>query len=215
MWPHNIKAVLFDMDGTLVDSENLHYHNLVDVCKNYGYEFTTKDDDAFLGTSMTYIFEHLKDRFVNPPSFEQFKEDNISLFEQVVEEKHLFKGVKAALDDLKAKKIPLSVVTNGEEKAAKVALTKTNIWDYFDKIITASDVKNAKPHPEPYLQAADFLNVDIKDCMVIEDSPAGIEAGIKAGAYVTAITTSVPSEKLKKAHKIVESFSEIPFKKLF
>ncbi len=215
MWPQNIKAILFDMDGTLIDSEALHFHNLVDICKGYGYEFTAKDDDKFLGTSMAYIFDNIRQNFTKPVSFEQFKQNNISLFEKHVEQKHLFQGVVNILDYLYAKKIPLCVVTNGEEKAAEVALTKTKIWDYFDKVITATDVKNAKPHPEPYLQAAEFLKIDIKDCMVIEDSPAGVEAGIKAGAYVVAVTTSVPSEKLKAAHKIVEKFTEIPFKKLF
>ncbi len=215
MWPQNIKAILFDMDGTLVDSENIHFQNIVRICKDYGYKFTEKDDEDFLGTSMTYIFENIKGRFSKPMTFEEFAEQNISLFGQIVNKEHLFPGVKEALDYLKEKEIPLSVVTNGEEAAAKVALTKTEIWDYFDHVITASHVTKAKPHPEPYLKAAALLNVDIKDCLIIEDNPTGIESGIKAGGYVVAIKTSVPMEKLKQAHKTVEKFAEIPFKKLF
>ncbi len=214
MWPQ-VKAVLFDMDGTLIDSEHIHYNSLIDVCRRYGYDFTAGDETRFLGTSMRYIYDNIHKDFIKSISFEQFRGDNIEYFEKVIGEQHLFTAVKESLDYLKGKKIPLCLVTNSEEQATDIALRKTKIRDYFDYVVTSANVKNAKPFPEPYLLAAQHLNMDIKDCLVVEDSPTGVEAGLKAGAHVVAITSSIKAENLKKAHKIVEKFSEIPFKKLF
>ncbi len=216
MWPQNIKAVLFDMDGTLVDSENLHYQNTVQLCEIYGGYFSHDDDDAFMGRTMSYIFNAIKERFADSSvTFADFQKANEALFAEGITKEHLFKGVREALDYLQQKNIPLCLVTNSEKNNAEVALKKTEIWDYFDKIITSHDVANGKPHPEPYAKAADFINIAIENCMVVEDSEAGIESGLKAGAYVVAIKGSLPEDKLKKAHKIVENFAEIPFQKIF
>ncbi len=215
MWPQNIKAVLFDMDGTLIDSEGLHFQNTVQLCERFGGYFTAEDDEHFMGRTMADIFDEIKERFSPLISYEEFKEKSEALFAKGIKKEHLFEGVTEALSYLKSQNIPLCLVTNSEKNNAKIALTKTEIWDYFEHVISSYDVTNGKPHPEPYLLAAKLLNKDIKDCMVIEDSSTGIESGIKAGAYVVAIKGTLDEKALNKAHKIVENFSEIPFQTIF
>ncbi len=212
---HHLKAVLFDMDGTLVDSEDIHYKNIIEVCAAYGYNFTDEDNMRFMGHSMTNIFDALKPSFPDHITFDIFFEDNVSRFEKVINKNNLFAGVTDALTYLKTKKIPMYVVTNGEQRAANIALSKTDIRHYFEGVITAAQVQNAKPHPEPYLLAAKALNIPIEQCLIVEDSVTGVASGVDAGGYVFALDHTMGAKALKKAHQIVSNFSEIPFKSLF
>ncbi|MFV0431482.1 MAG: HAD family hydrolase [Alphaproteobacteria bacterium] len=213
--PHNLKAVFFDMDGTLIDSEGVHFQNIVAVCREYGYEFTQEDDERFMGFSMTDIFNAIKPYFSRPITFYDFYEGNVQRFAQVISREHLFVGVEEALQYLKSKQIPMYVVTNGEQKSADIALEKTAIRHYFVDVITAAQVQNPKPHPEPYLKAAAAANIPIEQCLIIEDSVTGTRSAVDAGGYVMALTHSQAASKLKLAHEIMTEFSKIPFKTIF
>ncbi len=213
---HNqLRAVLFDMDGTLINSENIHYQNIIEVCSSYGYHFTDEDNMRFMGHSMTSIFNALKPYFPPHITFDTFFEDNVSRFEKVIGKEYLFHGVIDTLEYLNKKNIPMYVVTNGEQRAADMALSKTGISHYFAGVITAAQVQNPKPHPEPYLMAAKALDIPISQCLIVEDSFAGVSSAIEAGGYVIALDHTMGAEQLKKANKIVSNFSEIPFKSLF
>ncbi|MFV0321367.1 MAG: HAD family hydrolase [Alphaproteobacteria bacterium] len=214
-YPKKLTAVLFDMDGTLVDSEDLHYENVVAVCAEYGYEFTAHDNMRFMGHSMTNIFNALKPDFPSDITFERFFDDNLARFEKTIKKEHLFPGVLDTLQYLKSKNIPMFVVTNGEQKAADVALSKTEIIHYFKGVITAAQVTKAKPDPQPYLLAAQNLNIPIEQCLIVEDSATGATSGIKAGGYVIALDHTMGRDQLQMANKIVTNFAEIPFKSLF
>ncbi len=211
-----LKAALFDLDGTLVDSEMLHHQNAIATCKEYGYDYGMDDFFRFHGQSMQSIFRQLKPQFTNQNiSFDEFLKKNIDLFEQNINKDHIFDGVIGQLTLLKQFEIPTFVVTNGENRAAEISLNKTALISYFDGCIAAGDVQNHKPHPEPYLKAAKQVGHDIKDCLIVEDSLTGIEAGLKAGGYVVAIASSVDIAQLQHADLAVENFAQIPLQKLF
>ncbi len=211
-----LKAALFDLDGTLVNSEVLHHQNAVTVCKEYGYDYGMDDFHQFHGHSMEWIFSQLKPRFTNQDiTFDQFLKKNIDLFEQKLGKEHIFDGVVEKLQLLRNFDIPAFVVTNGENPAARISLRKTELEPYFQGFLAASDVQKPKPHPEPYLKAAKQMGYDIKDCLIVEDSLTGIEAGLQSGGYVVAVASSLDISKLQHAHLAVEDFSQIPFEKLF
>lgn len=213
--PTNLKAVLFDMDGTLIDSEDLHYENVVAVCTEYGYTFTEYDNIRFMGHSMTNIYNDLKPHFPPQITFDRFFNDNLARFEKTIKKEHLFAGVLETLQYLQSKNIPMYVVTNGEQKAADMALTKTEIIHFFQGIITAAQVTKAKPDPQPYLLAAQQLNIPIEQCLIVEDSVTGTTSGVNAGGYVVALDHTLGRAQLQMANKIVSNFTEIPFKSLF
>lgn len=211
-----LKAALFDLDGTLVNSEVLHHQNAVTICKEYGYDYTLDDFYQFHGKSMQVIFDQLKPRFTNQDiNLEQFAKKNFDLFEKAINKEYIFDGVVQQLQRLRQSNIPTFVVTNGENQAANISLTKAELMQYFDGYLAASDVKNHKPHPEPYLTAAEKIGYDIADCLIVEDSLTGIESGLKAGGYVVAVATSLDISQLQHAHLAIENFTQIPLEKLF
>ncbi len=210
-----LKAALFDLDGTLIDSEKLHFRNSVTVCKKFGYDYTEADFFSFLGKSMTDIFASLQPRFSQKVDFDTFYRMKVELFAQNISKEHIFDGVEEHLSWLKHNNIPCYVVTNGENIGAKHALEKTNLMAYIDGFIAAGDVQNPKPHPEPYLMAAKKIGCDPATCLMVEDSLTGLRAALDAGGYVVAVPTSVKSAQLQHAHYVADDFASIPFKVLF
>lgn len=213
----DIKLVIFDCDGTLIDSEYVNNKATSDILTELGHEEFTIDHciSHFAGCSMHDVIDTLKKLEVSKP-------------EEVLERihKHAMKMAKAKLEPiqnvaetLKQIQIPKAVASNGERHIVVECVKITDLIQYFhtDHIFTRELVKNPKPSPDLYLHVAEEMgNINPRNCLVIEDSMRGITAGKNAGMNVLGFTGGnhhhhESRKELRNAGAlaVIENFSEL------
>ena len=217
----NIKAVLFDLDGTLVDSMWIWKSVDEEYFEKKGLVLSSDEIDSFqqelegMGFTETAVF--FKKRFGIEDSLEEIKAAWISMAtEKYCNEVPLKDGVKEFLEYLKEQQIPSAICSSNSIELIKMVLKAHEIDNYFTKMITCCDVSASKPEPDVYLAAAKALNVSPENCLVFEDVPKGIEAGRNAGMTVCAVddafSASDEKEKKEKADYFIRSYDEIQAK---
>lgn len=179
------KCILFDCDGVLVDSEKISINTLVQMANELGIPL--KEQEAmsqFLGKSLEFCFDYIDTlTAVNlPESFESdFRDRSFAAFKTDLK---AVDGVPQLLEQIK---IPICVASNGPADKIKLNLQTTNLLHHFDgNIFSAYDIDSWKPDPKLYLHAAKTMGFSASDCVVIEDSPVGIQAAIAGGFDVYA-----------------------------
>ena len=202
-------GVLFDLDGVLIDSERLYTKFWKDIEKIY----PTNVDNFALIIKGNALFKILNSYF--PKNIHQDIIDRVHQFEHNITYP-IYDGVIDFLKSLKEQGIPTAIVTSSDNVKMD-ALYKTYPYfrQYFDVVISSSDVTESKPHPQGYIMAADKIGCSPNDCYVFEDSLQGIDAGLAAGAIVIGLTTNNPAEKIKdKAHALIDSFVDFNITKM-
>lgn len=204
---HHPAAVLFDMDGTLVDSEKLWDVALQELAEEYAGTISTAARHAMVGTSMAVSMRILHDDLGQP-----WRDPALStawIERRILE---LFRtglrwrpGALALLRAVRAAGIPTALVTSSGRQLVEVALDTLG-RDSFDVVVCGDEVDAAKPHPEPYLTAARLLGVPIERCVAIEDSPTGVTSALTAGAAVLAVPVEVPVPATDGVH-LLESLT--------
>ncbi|MEW9612939.1 HAD family phosphatase [Shinella sp. S4-D37] len=180
----SIKAVLFDMDGTLVDSEVLHFDTMVTAVKSFGH--AVPDDFAARITGMTIGDCHalLVETIGFDRSLEELIDAKYELYVAQASGLKLRAGIPDVFDLLRVTALPMAVVSNSDRMIAEANLAATGIAAPGLITVTRNDVRFGKPRPEPYLRAAWLLRVDPSECLVVEDSVPGARAGLAAGMTV-------------------------------
>lgn len=179
-------AYLFDLDGTLIDSEPSHKHAEIETFKLFGIEVVESDLDPFMGTTLPAMLEGLgkvKGFSIDPEEFRRVEEPLLSSyfstrikpFDDALELVASLNGAQMAL------------VTSSMRWYLEKAVATFHFLSSFSVVVCQSDVKEGKPNPEAYLLAASRLGVEPSRCLVIEDSVNGVRAGIAAGAQVLGI----------------------------
>jgi len=205
-----IKAILFDMDGVLVDSPGFVWEVYNSILREHDKQVSDEDIPKYLGKRLVEQIELLKEDYQIPLSSEEFKK----IFDKrhSVETSRIKKtpGLPELMEKLKQLDLKLALVTSSGKDRALNLIKFLDIENYFDTLVTAVDVKVGKPDPEGYLKAAKKLNVSPEDCIVIEDAVNGIEAGKNAGMKVIALETKYQKrEALGKSDYIITSLNEI------
>ncbi|QIQ21965.1 HAD family hydrolase [Zophobihabitans entericus] len=188
----NMKAVVFDFDGTLVDTEAAVYHATKDYFeKNYNYPFTIKTYQYFVGRNLqwlnSYTQKHLLPHFELEPFVQyvkQWKENNY----------HHIPMRPGALELIKRAKqhnLKLAIATSSTRDDIDVLLEKYQLLPYFDAIATADQVKELKPHPDLYLLALERLNILSAEAFAIEDTPTGSLAALNANLTTLIVTNEI------------------------
>ncbi len=190
-------AVLFDMDGTLFDSEQLWDVAINELAASYGATVPLETRLAMVGTSMGDSMELLHTGIGQPwrdPAFsEVWINDRVGeLFTTSLVWRP---GARELLREVRAAGIPTALVTATQRRLVDIAIERAG-RDNFDVLVCGDEVDFTKPHPEPYRKAARLLGVDIAQCIAIEDSPTGIASATAAGAWVLAIPHHVPLDEL-------------------
>jgi HAD superfamily hydrolase (TIGR01509 family) len=214
---HMLQAIIFDMDGTIVDSTKYIWESFNALLKDQGVHFTDDDVKRFLGLSLRDQIEiWKKDYGVKDIVLEDFSRKATDLqLELLKNEFALRKGLQELLDDAKKHNIKLAVATNSRIWRTKKYLEALKIEDYFDATVTSEEVHNHKPNPDLFLEAARRLNVNPENCVVFEDAADGIEAAVRSGMKSVAVKTRFHTkEELHKADLIINDFSEINIDKL-
>ena len=183
-----LRAVLWDMDGTLVDSEPVWARVQMELLSSLGAVWTVEDCvnlvGSDLGDAVKAWMARIPDGVIEPEELAErmYGEVVRSLKEEIV----LRPGAVELLLALKAEGIPCALVSASYRVMIDAVLSHLPP-DLFDVIVAGDEVRNGKPHPEPYLTAARELDVDPADCIVIEDSLSGTASGTAAGAFVVAV----------------------------
>lgn len=194
-------GVLFDLDGVLIESEDIY----TKFWENIEQIYPTGIENFALIIKGNALFKILDNYF--PKEIHQDIIDRVHEFELNITYP-IYNGVIDFLKSLKEQGIPTAIVTSSDNvKMNALYEAYPYFRQYFDAVITGSDVTESKPHPQGYLMAAERIGCDPGDCYVFEDSLQGLEAGMNAGAIVIGLTTNNSAEVLKnKAHALIDSF---------
>lgn len=191
--PDPVRAVIFDMDGTLLDTEAEHRRVMAQAADALGWPFSEDVQLAMIGIHREANRAMLVKRFGADFPLEQFYADADRLFEAALEAAVPMRpGVEPLLQQLAQAGIPMAIATSTEAPYAQQRLQKAGLLDYFDTVVTRNDVDRPKPHPEPYLLAARRLGVDPAQAIAVEDSYAGVRSAAAAGMATVMVPDLLP-----------------------
>ena len=202
------RAVIFDLDGVLVDSEPLHVQAWRVLFEREGISVSDEEFAMGIGMADTEWISLILARRGRQADPQWWREAKSEVFRDILARGlRPFPGAVDLVERL-AGEFKLGVASNSLRETIETALRVLGIRERFAAVVGADDLENYKPHPEAYLKAAAALGVPPTRCTVIEDSPLGIQAAKAAGMRCAAITTTLPAEKLGGADLIVASLEE-------
>lgn len=192
--PDPIRAVIFDMDGTLLETEAVHLDAFARTGDAIGWPMPQELLLSMVGIHRDANRQMLADRLGPEFPLERFYADSDALFDAAVDAGiPLRPGADLLLDHLARSGIPMALATSTEAPFAQDRLRKTGIAQYFDVVVTRSDVVHPKPHPEPYLLAAARLGVEPEHVVAVEDSHAGVQSATAAGIATVMVPDLLPA----------------------
>lgn len=203
-------AIIFDMDGVIIDSEPLHERAYLEIFAEMGYAETHGINfDDYIGRTDKALIEDFIAKH-NPPCTVQYLSDcKKDRFLQIMRQQEpIFEDLPELVERLAAR-YPMAVASGSLHPVIDAVLALKNLRQHFKVCVSSSDVTHGKPAPDIFLHTAKLLAVEPPHCCVIEDSAAGVTAARAAGMDVIAITNSLPREKLAGATHIVDSYAEI------
>lgn len=193
--PTGFSAVIFDMDGVLLDSEPLHYEAVRLILEEQGVEFPIEDYFRYLGTTLTSTWDDLCERYPIAMYFEQFEARyNADVLKQYQAGAPLIRGARELVEQLRNAGVPIAVASSSHREWVEAALTGAGLRDYFDQTTAGDEVSMGKPSPEIYLKAAEKLGFDPANCIAIEDAPAGVESAKAAGMSVVLVRSELTND---------------------
>ena len=213
-------AVIFDFDGVVVDSEPVHFARFRDVLASINLELTEADYyDKYLGYDdhdCLLIAAADRGMALSEPQIADLTAAKTKLVQQTFAESiEALPGAVALIRDIHAASVPLAICSGALRDEIILASRTIGVLECFQVIVDAKDVARGKPDPEGYLTAQDKLaqaagtKLRRQCCVVVEDSPAGIEAGKAAGMKVLAVATSYDTAHLTAADRVVNSLADV------
>ena len=204
----NKKAVIFDLDGTLVDSMWIWREIDIRFLGKYGLKVPEGLNDELEGYSFHETAQYFKKRFQQLPlTVEEIMQTwNHMASEIYINEIKIKDGVKEFITLLKEKDMKLAIATSNSRKLAKDCLRANQIVDAFDYICTSDEVPRGKPQPDVYLHAAKMIDVKPEQSLVFEDIPYGLLAGKRAGMEVCAVKDPYSEKVVEEKRKIADYY---------
>ncbi|MDB4089569.1 hexitol phosphatase HxpB [Flavobacteriales bacterium] len=209
-----IEAIIFDMDGVIIDSEPLWKKAIINVMRRVGYDFTIDMCNRTKGMRVDEVISYwkieLKADFDSNKLSKEIVEEVISLIKK---EGKSVKGLDKLLEKAKKNNLKIALASSSPSIIINVVLNKLNIADFFDVVQSAEKEDFGKPHPGVFITTAEKLNVSPENCLVIEDSLNGVIAGKAAKMKVVAIPEKEEKQLIKFsiADAVVDKLTEIRF----
>ena len=210
-----LQAVIFDMDGVLIDSEPLHCQATNDILAPLGYMLSTERFKRFCGSKVTYVWETLcAELSLKQPPLELAAQKTARYLEILQTSADLvpIAGVREFLAELRAREMRLAVASSSPLSVVETSLKAIGITDLFAAIVSGDHITNGKPAPDIFLYAAGRLNTPPANCIVVEDAANGVmaakAAGIKCAAYINPHSGN---QDLSLADSRFRAYSEINY----
>ncbi|MGB3338718.1 MAG: HAD family phosphatase [Devosia sp.] len=193
------QAVIFDMDGTILDTESVFRTIVFEVCTELGFEMTDAVHMSMVGGSHEHTNRLLIESYGVAFPYALFDERcRVIMRERSHAGVPVKRGAREFISELRERGIPTAVATSSRNPHATHHLGAAGLLDLFETVVTRDDVVNPKPHPEPYLTAARRLGVDPLHCLALEDSHAGVRAAHAAGMQTVMVPDLVhPSDDIR------------------
>lgn len=192
-----IKAVIFDLDGTLLDTEKYFRINWPKTFEHFGYTMTDQQYLSIRSLGRPFIYETLKAYSGDPDfNYEEVRSYRSKLMEESLQQNgiELKEGAVQLLSHLKKKGIICAIATASPVDRSERYLKQTGILSYFDRIISARNMKEGKPSPDVYQFAVKELGLDPHECLAVEDSPNGVLSASRAGLKVVFVPDLTPAD---------------------
>jgi HAD superfamily hydrolase (TIGR01509 family) len=205
------QLVIFDCDGVLVDSEPVATRTLGQVLRELGLDLTQEQIfQHFVGYSLPHVLRVVESMLGRPPPENFLRDLQARTFAAFKTELRAMPGIEEALDRLR---VPFCVASSGDHEKMSTTLGITGLLPRFaGRIFSVTQVARGKPFPDVYLFAAQQLRAEPSACVVVEDTPPGVQAGVAAGMTVFGFCAHTPEEKLKAAgaHRTFDDLRALP-----
>lgn len=215
-----LRAVIFDFDGVITDSEVLHLRAFNEVLARYDTEISTKDYyKEYLGYTDVDCFKMLIQKGIlekDEQKIQELVKQKNKVFDELAKtEGRIIEGVRDFLQMLKDNNVPMAICSGALLVEIELILGQARLRDFFEIIVSAEQVKKGKPSPEGFLMALTRLNqgreepIEANQCIAIEDSHWGLQAAKAAGMHTVAVTNSYGATELTMAEKVVARLGEL------
>ena len=204
-------AVIFDMDGVIVDNSPFHVKAWQEFLRREGFDMTEDQvKGKFFGRVNADAFEMIFGKKLDKQAEARMTEQKESIYREIyASDIKPVKGLPEFLEILKSNGTKTAIATSAYSKNVDFVLSKTGLREYFDVILDDSHVTKGKPDPQIYLKTAEQLGVEPAKCIVVEDSLHGVDSGLNAGMKVIGLTTMHTKEELSHANFVINDFTEL------
>lgn len=210
------KAIIFDKDGVIINTKPIHYEVLSFFLNEMGLYITEEEYNAYCGITSIELFIRLNNKFnknydINT-MVDKFQRKYINAIRENADIKPI-KNVDVLIKKLYENKFKLAVASSAKREKIDLVLSRFELTDYFDVIVSGFEVNNSKPHPDIFLKAAEKLKVDPKECIVIEDSTNGIKAAKSANMFCIGYNNPISNQDLSESDIIINDFNDFDIEK--
>jgi HAD superfamily hydrolase (TIGR01509 family) len=206
-----LKAVIFDMDGVIVDTEPEYQRVEMELVKKYDRSMTLDDLKEYTGINSVVMWTHIKERLNLPQSVEELYQEEERLMQEYYENGDL-KVIEPTVSLIKSaheQGYRTGIASSSEKININLVLSRLNIGDCFDAVVSGSEVPRHKPYPDIYLHTAQLLGVAAEECIVVEDSMAGVAAARAAGMRVIRYVAGGSQKDIGEADYLVSDMAEV------
>jgi beta-phosphoglucomutase len=210
---NNLKAILFDMDGVLVDSMSYHMQSWMQLLEKLGIVVTERfiyEHEGAMGLDIIENLFHKSGLPVDGKRIEEIYEQQNRIFrEEYLTKVRLYPETMTLIDRFQQCGLRLGLVTSSRMNLVEQIWEDHQVRNRFDTIVTADDVKRFKPNPDPYLKALEKLQEEPESCLVVENAPAGIQSAKAAGLTCYAVASTLPPPYLQASDRVFPSLKAL------
>ena len=199
-----MRALLIDMDGTLVETETRWWQAEIDVMQKHGSTWDVVDQNLAIGGPLSAVVDYMADKSKAEAEniYQELVDSMYKSFTEVAPE--LQPGWSDILNQAKKSDLQIALVTASNRLLAEALLKSSNLEKHFDVVVASDDLPRTKPHPDPYLHAAKLLGVEVLDCLVFEDSNTGVTSSLAAKMPTIALPGRVLLDE-RRGMKILQT----------
>ena len=208
---NKIKAVIFDMDGVIVDSEPLHFEAHKKALEKFGIELSLEDYMDFgVAQGDDNLYEKAAQKFDIKIDKEEISKLKKRIYREIFDQKAELRVGVLELIKILCKKYDLAIASSGTKDVVNHVVERFSLGDYFKVIVTGDDVERVKPYPDIYIKASQLLYASENECIALEDSETGVSAAKSAGIRCIAVPCDFTrSQNLSKADLILDDLEEV------